>query len=171
FKENREDFKGRRTFIAVTRKNIVEPLREALEAIGIQTLVSVDDSVEERLTKIQQATSTDESALIGTVDAFGESIDGMQHFDDVVLLTLPWNQGVLEQFMGRFKRLGGRSCRFRIVLAENTIDTEILEILSDKYADYVDIFDEKAAGDLLNKMQFTKPAEETLQDVLALIGG
>lgn len=45
--------------------------------------------------------------LVGTLAALGESIDGMQHADVGMILTVPWTPQMIQQAEGRFHRLGG----------------------------------------------------------------
>lgn len=72
--------------------------------------------------------------LIGTGQAFGESLDGMQDADLAIFAMLPWRPGDLIQWRGRFDRLGGRPTLLKIVLARQTYDEKVAGLLADKIA-------------------------------------
>lgn len=70
--------------------------------------------------------------LIGTGQAFGESVDGLQTADLAMFTMLPWRPGDFEQWKGRFDRLGGRPTLLKVVLAKRTYDEKISGILAEK---------------------------------------
>lgn len=71
--------------------------------------------------------------LVGTVDAFGESIDGLQHTDVALFAMIPWTHGVVEQAEGRFVRLGqDRPVLILYVVAEGTVDEHVADLLMQK---------------------------------------
>jgi hypothetical protein len=70
--------------------------------------------------------------LIGTGQAFGESVDGLQTADLAIFAMLPWRPGDFEQWKGRFDRIGGRPTLLKVVLARKTYDEKVAGILADK---------------------------------------
>ena len=72
--------------------------------------------------------------LIGTGQAFGESVDGLQTADLAIFSMLPWRPGDFEQWKGRFDRIGGRPTLLKVVLARKTYDEKVAGILADKIA-------------------------------------
>lgn len=72
--------------------------------------------------------------LIGTGQAFGESVDGLQTADLAIFAMLPWRPGDFEQWKGRFDRIGGRPTLLKVVLARKTYDEKVAGILADKIA-------------------------------------
>lgn len=71
--------------------------------------------------------------LIGTVDALGESLNGMQHVDRAMVLTVPWTPQKVQQLEGRFDRIGGtKSVVVDYVRLKGTIDDIIWSRQGDK---------------------------------------
>ena len=70
--------------------------------------------------------------LIGTLQAFGESMDGMQSTDLVLVVMLPWNPTKWEQLRGRYDRLKGRPTLVKVVLARKTYDEKVAGRMADK---------------------------------------
>ena len=70
--------------------------------------------------------------LIGTGQAFGESVDGLQTSDLAIFAMLPWRPGDFEQWKGRFDRIGGRPTLLKVVLARKSYDEKVAGILADK---------------------------------------
>jgi len=72
-------------------------------------------------------------ALVGTTDAFGEAIDGLQHTDIAIFSLLPWTPGQVTQAEGRFSRHGQtRPVQILYVIAEGTVDEHVSDVLLDK---------------------------------------
>lgn len=66
--------------------------------------------------------------IIGTIDAWGEAIDGLQSTNRALISMLPWNHGKLIQLEGRFDRLGGKvATTLEYVIAEMTVDEDVLD--------------------------------------------
>jgi len=70
--------------------------------------------------------------LIGTGQAFGESVDGLQSSDLAIFAMLPWRPGDFEQWKGRFDRIGGRPTLLKVVLARKSYDEKVVGVLADK---------------------------------------
>jgi hypothetical protein len=70
--------------------------------------------------------------LIGTGQAFGESVDGLQTASLAIFAMLPWRPGDFEQWKGRFDRLGGVATLLKVILAKRTYDEKVAGILADK---------------------------------------
>ena len=71
--------------------------------------------------------------LIGTGQAFGIAVDGMQTADLAIFAMLPWKPGDFLQWRGRFDRHGGRATLLKVVVAAATYDERVVEILTDKF--------------------------------------
>jgi SNF2 family DNA or RNA helicase len=70
--------------------------------------------------------------LVATGHAFGESLN-LQDTDAALFVMLPYTPGQLRQWEGRFSRLGQkRPVTLYYVIAENTVDEHIAQILIDK---------------------------------------
>ena len=92
--------------------------------------------------------------LVGTGQAFGIAVDGMQTADLAIFAMLPWKPGDFLQWRGRFDRHGGRATLLKVVVAAATYDERVVEILTDKFgpieqflaADELDGMSEKLLG-------------------------
>jgi len=71
--------------------------------------------------------------LVGTGQAFGIAVDGMQTADLAIFAMLPWKPGDFLQWRGRFDRHGGRATLLKVVVASATYDERVVEILTDKF--------------------------------------
>jgi len=71
--------------------------------------------------------------LVGTGQAFGIAVDGMQTADLAIFAMLPWKPGDFLQWRGRFDRHGGRATLLKVVVAAATYDERVVEILTDKF--------------------------------------
>jgi superfamily II DNA or RNA helicase len=76
--------------------------------------------------------------MVATTDSLLESID--LHFVNIVIvLALPYSPGIIDQFEGRFARLEGVPCMIYYLVAEDTIDEKVRDILLDKLTGVVDV--------------------------------
>jgi hypothetical protein len=74
---------------------------------------------------------------IATLQSLQETIN--LHFVDAVLVAaLPYTPGSIDQFEGRFARLGGTPCTIHYLIAQGTIDEKIRSLLLDKLKDVVE---------------------------------
>lgn len=74
------------------------------------------------------------SVLIGTWDAFGESVDGMQCTDLFVAAMLPWSPGKFDQGEGRFVRNGqDRPVLCLYLVAQGSLDEHQVSGLLEKF--------------------------------------
>lgn len=91
------------------------------------------DSPKRRAEVLAWYTKASTGVLVGTWDAWGESIDGMQCTDVFIGAMLPDNPGKLTQGTGRFTRGGqDRPVLFLFPVAERTIDVGQMGILMPK---------------------------------------
>jgi hypothetical protein len=71
--------------------------------------------------------------LVGTGEAWGTAVDGLQCTDAAFFVMLPYTPGQLTQWEGRFTRLGqDRPVCIYYVIAEGTVDEHVASILLDK---------------------------------------
>jgi len=76
--------------------------------------------------------------VIATDECMGESID-MHYFDACVVAGLPYTPGRIDQLEGRFVRLGGTPCTIHYLIADDTIDERIRQMLLSKLTDVVQV--------------------------------
>lgn len=73
--------------------------------------------------------------LVGTGEAWGTAVDGLQCTDAAFFVMLPWTPGQLTQWEGRFTRLGqDRPVVIYYVIAEGTVDEHVADVLIGKLA-------------------------------------
>ena len=90
--------------------------------------------------------------LIGTGQAFGESVDGLQTADLAIFAMLPWRPGDFEQWKGRFDRLGGRATLLKVIVARGTYDEKIAGVLADKIVPITEFLEAEQYRGLGNKL-------------------
>jgi len=71
--------------------------------------------------------------IVGTGQAFGTAVDGLQTSSLAIFAMLPWKPGDFVQWKGRFDRLGGSATLLKVVVAEGTYDERVVEILVHKF--------------------------------------
>ena len=79
--------------------------------------------------------------LVGTGQAFGTAVDGMQTTDLAIFAMLPWKPGDFTQWKGRFDRLGGRATLLKVPIAVGTYDERVVDILVEKFGPIRDFLD------------------------------
>lgn len=88
---------------------------------------------ERREMLLQYAAHPGPCVLVGTGQAWGTGIDGLQCTDLAVFALLPYTPGQLDQWEGRFTRLGqNRPVTLLYPIAEHTADEHLADILLGK---------------------------------------
>ncbi|MCW4027952.1 MAG: DEAD/DEAH box helicase [Candidatus Bathyarchaeota archaeon] len=86
--------------------------------------------------------------LVGTGDAWGESVD-LQDTDLAIISMLPWTPDKVIQWEGRFSRLGQkRPVLVSYVIARNTADEHVADLLLDKLPHVGEIAEDIAAEEI-----------------------
>ena len=108
-------------------------------------------------------------AFVGTTDAFGEAVDGLQNTDLVVFGLLPWTPGQVTQAEGRFSRHGSkRPTNIMYTVAEGTVDEHVAELLLGKLDQVVDTLDDSVAQGIAETLAGCDE-EQVIEDILALM--
>ena len=82
--------------------------------------------------RLQYMESSDPCVLVGTGDAWGESVN-LQDTDLALFVMLPWTPRSIRQWEGRFSRLGQeRPVLIVYVISRGTVDEHVADILLDK---------------------------------------
>ena len=111
-------------------------------------------------------------AFVGTTDAFGEAVDGLQNTDLAVFGLLPWTPGMVTQAEGRFSRHGSqRSVHIMYTVAEGTVDEHVADTLLDKLEQVVNTIDDPTAVGIADTLGSTEDADAIIQSVFDLFGG
>jgi len=85
-------------------------------------------------------------AFVGTTDAFGEGIDGLQHTDLAMFGLLPWTPGQVTQAEGRFSRKGQtRPVLIMYTVAEGTVDEHVADLVLSKLESVSEVLDDSEA--------------------------
>lgn len=87
-----------------------------------------------RLADIEEFVNTPGGGvLVGTIDALGRSVDGLQYVALALFLMLPWTPGALEQAVGRFPRLGRVDpCLIELLVPLGSYAERVMSDLIDK---------------------------------------
>jgi hypothetical protein len=126
------------------------------------------NSLDERQTMVQEyADTTGAGVLVGTHDAFGEAIDGLQNTDTAIFALLPWTPGQVTQAEGRFSRHGSdRPVLIMYVIAEGTVDERVADVLLEKLDDVSTTLADEEAGGLADTLSGKHNEDEILAEIL-----
>ena len=117
----------------------------------------------------QYAEEEGAAVFVGTTDAFGEAIDGLQCTDAVFFALLPWTPGQVTQAEGRFSRQGSdRPVLITYVISEGTVDEHVADVLLEKLEVVERTLDDKEAGALADTLAGVGNDDEILDSILAL---
>jgi superfamily II DNA/RNA helicase len=106
------------------------------------------------------------SLLVGTGDAWGESID-LQDTDLAIIAMLPWTPDKVIQWEGRFSRLGQkRPVLVSYIIARNTADDHVADLLIDKLPHVGEIGEDRAALEIEQVLGGVDESDEARQSLL-----
>lgn len=128
-------------------KETVSAIKERLESIGVQTVTMIGTDSNGKRQKAVDAfqQNQDIRAFVGTTKAAGVGIN-LTAANYVIFASLPWTPALKEQAEDRAYRNGQtRLVIVKIPLMENTIDTDLWELLKHKHEIATDILDPDAA--------------------------
>ena len=147
---------------------IVETLTPILSKHGIPVWgVTGGDTVKTRDEVVLAYMAAPVGVLVGT-DCLGTGTE-LQDTDVALMLMLTDTQGDLIQWMGRFNRPGqARNCRFKIVVAEGTIDEEVGDNLINKLENLINVFADDSLSNVTDVLtQVNAPGLR--EDILAKV--
>jgi len=109
-------------------------------------------------------------AFVGTTDAFGEAVDGLQHTDLAIFGLLPWTPGQLTQAEGRFSRHGqSRPVLIMYTIAEGTVDEHVSDLVLTKLEGVADVLQDTEARGIAGILGGEADEEEIIAKLLATI--
>lgn len=115
------------------------------------------------------AEHTRAGVFVGTTDAFGEAVDGLQNTDLAIVGLLPWTPGSLTQLEGRFSRHGSkRNVLIIYTIAAGTVDEHVCDLVLSKMEAVADALDCSESGELANTLSGADDEEEILNSILAM---
>ena len=126
---------GQKVVVFTGRRKDCDKLGEAIEkAVSVPVWCAHGGSTTDARDKIRHEYMETEggAVLIGTGDAWGESVN-LQDTDLALFVMLPWTPRSVQQWEGRFARLGQqRPVLIVYVVARGTVDEHVADILLDK---------------------------------------
>ena len=127
---------GQKVTVFTGRRKDCEKLYAAIEKKMKKTDIPVlsghgGDSLTKRQELVTKYAELETAcAFVGTTDAFGEAIDGLQNTDTVFFALLPYTPGQIVQAEGRFSRHGStRPVLISYVICEGTVDEHVADLL------------------------------------------
>lgn len=104
--------------------------------------------------------------LVGTTDAFGEAIDGLQNTDTAIFALLPWTPGQVTQAEGRFSRQGStHPVLISYVIAEGTVDERVADVLLSKLEAVHDTLGDEEADSVARTLAGDDNEEQILDEL------
>ncbi len=153
-------FTGRRSDCDRLGKEIQNAVDVAVWCAHGGTSTSERDKI-----RIEYMESTDPCVLVGTGDAWGESVN-LQDTDLALFVMLPWTPRSIRQWEGRFSRTGQkRPVLVSYIISRGTVDEHVADILLDKLPAVSTIEDDATLVDLEESMS------QTQGDLLERISG
>lgn len=104
------------------------------EAIPGSVLYTGSETKKERQRAVEAFKAGDAPAIIGSIAALGEGVDGLQVAHRMVRLDRDWTPARNDQVLGRIRRSGQQAARLRVddIVAEDTVDQRVAEALVNK---------------------------------------
>ena len=131
-------FTGRRADVLATETSLRGKLRHCIEKGEIALWSGMGGDAELQAICDEYWNWKGGCVLVGTAEAFGESLNGLQDTDEFIIAMLPWEPGKLEQWRGRATRMGQRRpVRFHFPIAEGTVEERVAGVLLDKIPDVI----------------------------------
>ena len=107
--------------------------------------------------------------LIGTGDAWGESID-LQDTDLAIIAMLPWTPDKVIQWEGRFARLGQtRPVLISYIIARATADEHVADLLLEKLPHVGEVAEDNAAAEIEEALGGVDTSEAALDELLTRV--
>jgi len=106
--------------------------------------------------------------LIGTHDAWGEAVDGLQHTDLALFSMLPWTPGQIIQSEARFSRKGQtRPVLIMYVVAAGTADERVSDLLQGKLQDVTLTLEDPETANVASALSGEDDEEAIVSAILA----
>lgn len=129
------------------------------------------DSLTARQQMVHEYANCDKGGVfVGTTDAFGEAIDGLQNTDTAIFALLPWTPGLVTQAEGRFSRHGStRPVLISYIIAEGTVDEHVADVLLSKLEMVQHTLDDEEAGGVASTLAGFDNEDEILDELFTLM--
>jgi len=132
-----------------------------------------EDPIEARLAAVRSYREHQGAAcFVGTIDAFGEAIDGLQCTDVAVCAMIPYTTGKIVQLEGRWDRIG-RTGPLLILypIAEGTVDEHVADLLKDKLENVYAVTKNNNVNDIANALSGSEDEESIMRTLLSKMMG
>lgn len=127
------------------------------------------DSFERDSIRHEYMASPGPTLLVGTGDAWGESIN-LQDTDLALIAMLPWTPDKVIQWEGRFSRLGQkRPVLVTYVIARATADEHVADLLLDKLPHVGEVAEDNAALEIENALGGVEQGQEAMEELLSRV--
>lgn len=105
--------------------------------------------------------------FIGTGDAFGESVDGLQCTESVYFVMLPYTPRQIIQWEGRFLRRGSRlGVIVTYAIAEGTVDEHVADLLLNKLNAVEEVMQDEDVRGIAGTLSNSENEQEIIQQLL-----
>ena len=139
---------GQKVVIFTGRRRDCKSLGKALaKKCEVRALHGGDTTAEREDGRLWYVEHPGPCVLVGTHDAWGEAVDGLQCTDLALFAMLPWTPGAVTQSEARFSRHGQtRPVLIMYVVASGTVDERVSELLLEKVVAVRDTLDDTESG-------------------------
>lgn len=155
---------GQRAFVWVALRANARRLEQELQSQFDCAVYRADGTLTsvERANLVDTFVSTPDGVpaiMIGTIAAFSEAIDGLQHVDVALVLTVPWTPQLLIQGPeGRHSRIGGtRNVLLIYTRLAGTIDDRIWSRMGEKLGMVAEVRNDQDARELGSEISGDSP--------------
>ena len=167
---------GQKVVVFTGRRKDAEALTKAIKTKVKKCHVPVwsghgGDAMKHREQMVAEYAEHDSAGVfVGTTDAFGEAIDGLQHTDLAMFALLPWTPGMVTQAEGRFSRHGStRRVLISYVVAEGTVDEHIADLLLEKLEAVEETLNDSEAGGVAATLAGDDDEEAIIDSIFTLM--
>ena len=166
---------GQKVTVFTGRRKDCEKLYAAIEKKMKKTDIPVlsghgGDSLTKRQELVTKYAELETAcAFVGTTDAFGEAIDGLQNTDTVFFALLPYTPGQIVQAEGRFSRHGStRPVLISYVICEGTVDEHVADLLLSKLEAVEATLGDEEAGNVARTLSGEYDEEAIINQLLTI---
>tara|TARA_R110000824_G_scaffold82838_4_gene207708 strand:+ start:5593 stop:7248 length:1656 start_codon:yes stop_codon:yes gene_type:complete len=168
---------GQKVVVFTGRRLDCERLGEKFEKFCLARIPSAEvwwahggsDSFERDRIREEYMACEGAALLVGTGDAWGESID-LQDTDLALISMLPWTPDKVIQWEGRFSRLGQkRPVLVSYIIARSTADEHVADLLLNKLPHVGEVAEDAAAIEIEQALGGVDTSESSLSSLLSRV--